>query len=1149
MLKPPSDLMPSDPQWYQDAVIYEIHVRAFADSNGDGIGDFNGLIEKLDYLQDLGVTALWLLPFYPSPLRDGGYDIADYTNINPSYGTKRDFLRLMREAHRRGLRVITELVLNHTSSEHAWFQRARRAPAGSKWRNFYVWNEAPDRYNEARIIFKDFETSNWAWDPVAKAYYWHRFYSHQPDLNFDNPDVHKAMLEVVDYWFDLGVDGMRLDAVPYLYERPGTSCENLPETHGFLKKLRAHVDARYADRMLLAEANQWPEDAAAYFGAGDECHMNFHFPLMPRMFMALQLEDSFPIVDILRQTPTIPPACQWATFLRNHDELTLEMVTDEDRDYMYRVYAEDRTARINLGIRRRLAPLLKRRRRVELMTALLFSLPGTPVLYYGDEIGMGDNIYLGDRDGVRTPMQWSGDRNAGFSRANPQRLYLPVIIDPEYHYEAINVEAQQNNSSSLLWWHKRLIALRKQYKVFGRGAIEFLQPDNRKVLAFTRQHEGETALVVANMSRFCQYAELDLSAFEGCQPVELFGKTRFPVIRKDPYVVTLGPHHIFWFVLGSPKVPQVESRGEPPALQVKASWHELWGEARRAEFARALFGYVAERRWFRGKARPFKEATLVDWVPLPRERADHGLALVRVEYNDASPDETYVVPLAFAGGARAEREAQQRRAALVARVEGGPAAGVLYDAAYDAAFADLLLEQLRRRATTPGERGQLAATTYRGFKEIVNGGGALEPRVPDVEQSNSTIVFGDRLLLKLYRVAEEGPNAEQEVGRFFNERAEFAHAPPVVGAVEYRARGREAAAIAVAQRFVPNRGDAWHVTLDELDRYYERVLTASAESPPHPSRPAAALGERAGAAEPPPAMAALLGTYLSTARLLGRRTAEMHAALASEPDDPAFAPEPFTLMYQQSVFQSAHALLVRTFQALRRQLASLDDETAGRARALLDREADIDARLRALVQPKLEGRRVRIHGDYHLGQVLSTGDDFLIVDFEGEPARHLVERRYKRSSLRDVAGMVRSFHYAATTSLRRGRVRPEDALALRPWGEAWADWVSHAFVGAYFEALRDSPVVPDDDATRARMLSFYLLEKCIYEIGYELNSRPAWLPVPLLGLERLLAPGSPAAAPAAHHRPSIGAADEPPEGGPPSQRGARLTTNKPTPNE
>ncbi|HSP55550.1 MAG TPA: maltose alpha-D-glucosyltransferase, partial [Dehalococcoidia bacterium] len=517
-------LLEDDPFWYRDAIIYETHVRAFSDSDGDGIGDFRGLTQKLDYLQDLGITAIWLLPFYPSPLKDDGYDIADYTNVHQNYGTLRDFMVFLREAHTRGIRVITELVLNHTSDQHPWFQRARRSAPDSRWRNFYVWSDTTEKYKSARIIFKDFESSNWAWDPIANSHYWHRVYSHQPDLNFDNPETKEALFNVLDFWLDAGVDGLRLDAVPYLYEREGTSCENLPETHGALKELRRHVDRGYPNRMLLAEANQWPEDAISYFGDGDECHMAFHFPVMPRLFMAVQMEDRFPIVDILNQTPPIPDGCQWGLFLRNHDELTLEMVTDEDRDYMYRVYAEERQARINLGIRRRLAPLLgNNRRRIELMNGLLFSLPGTPIIYYGDEIGMGDNIYLGDRNSVRTPMQWSGDRNAGFSRANPQSLFLPVTIDPEYHYETVNVEAQQNNPHSLLWWMKRLIALRKRYRAFSRGSIEFLFPDNRKVLTFIRRFEGETILVVANLSRFVQYVELDLSAFRGRRPVELFG--------------------------------------------------------------------------------------------------------------------------------------------------------------------------------------------------------------------------------------------------------------------------------------------------------------------------------------------------------------------------------------------------------------------------------------------------------------------------------------------------------------------------------------------------------------------------------------------------------------------------------------------------
>ena len=501
-----------DPLWYQDAVVYQLHVRAFADGDGDGIGDFAGLTAKLDYLADLGVTALWLLPFYPSPLRDGGYDIADYVDVNPVYGDLAAFRRFLKEAHRRGLRVITELVINHTSDQHPWFQRARRAAPGTTARNFYVWSDTPERYREARIIFQDFETSNWSWDPVADAYYWHRFYHHQPDLNFEEPAVRRAVVEAMDFWLKMGVDGLRLDAVPYLFEAEGTNCENLPATHAFLKELRAHVDAHFAGRMLLAEANQWPDDAVAYFGEGDECHMAFHFPVMPRLYMALQQEDRFPVIDILEQTPAIPANCQWATFLRNHDELTLEMVTDEDRDAMVRVYAADPRARINLGIRRRLAPLLGNdRRRIELMNALLFSLPGTPVVYYGDEIGMGDNIFLGDRDGVRTPMQWSADRNGGFSRANPQRLFLPVISDPEYRFEAVNVEAQEGNSHSLLWWTRRLIALRRRHPAFSRGDVVFLKPANHRVLAFLRRQGEELILVAANLSRFVQHVELDLA--------------------------------------------------------------------------------------------------------------------------------------------------------------------------------------------------------------------------------------------------------------------------------------------------------------------------------------------------------------------------------------------------------------------------------------------------------------------------------------------------------------------------------------------------------------------------------------------------------------------------------------------------------------
>src|SRR5947207_3325469 len=634
----PVELDP-DPLWYKDAIIYELHVKTFSDSNGDGIGDFRGLIDKLDYLQELGVTALWLLPFYPSPMRDDGYDIADYYDVNPNFGTLEDFSAFLTAAHERGLRVITELVINHTSDQNPWFQKSRRGAPGSREREMYVWSDTPEKYKDARIIFKDFETSNWSWDPVAKAYYWHRFYSHQPDLNFDNPEVHEAVEKVLDFWLSMGVDGLRLDAVPYLYEREGTSSENLRETHEYLVKLRAHVDEKFSGRMLLAEANQWPEDAVAYFGKGDESHMNFHFPLMPRMFMSLQMEDRFPIIDILEQTPPIPETCQWAMFLRNHDELTLEMVTDEERDYMWRVYANDPTARINLGIRRRLAPLLANsRRKIELLNILLFSMPGTPVLYYGDEIGMGDNFYLGDRNGCRTPMQWSADRNAGFSKANPQQLYLPITIDPEYHYEAINVENQQKNLSSLLWWMRRVIAMRKNYKAFSRGSLEFLFPENPKVLVFLRRYEDETIVVVVNLSRFAQSAEMDLSAFVGCVPVEVFSRNPFPPIKKSPYIITLGPHTHYWFVLQSPSAgSRARKRARTPTIAAAPALSELLSGSSRRDLERTILpSYITGCRWFGPKARTIRELRIIDDPLILPHPAGARHVLIEVNYTEGS---------------------------------------------------------------------------------------------------------------------------------------------------------------------------------------------------------------------------------------------------------------------------------------------------------------------------------------------------------------------------------------------------------------------------------------------------------------------------------------------------------------------------------
>ncbi|HWQ14049.1 MAG TPA: maltose alpha-D-glucosyltransferase, partial [Roseiflexaceae bacterium] len=816
---------PGDPLWYKDAIIYELHVRAFYDSDGDGIGDFKGLTEKLDYLQDLGVTAVWVLPFYPSPLKDDGYDIADYTAVNPVYGDMKDVRAFIREAHRRGLQVITELVCNHTSDQHPWFQRARRAPPGSSLRNFYVWSDTPTRYKETRIIFKDFEPSNWTFDHVAGAYYWHRFYHHQPDLNFDNPAVHRAIFQVLDFWMKMGVDGLRLDAIPYLYERDGTSNENLPETHAFLKKLRRYIDERYTNRMLLSEANQWPEDVVHYFGDGDECHMNFHFPLMPRLYMAIYMESRFPIIDILNQTPPIPESAQWALFLRNHDELTLEMVTDEERDYMWRVYADDPRARINLGIRRRLAPLLQNnRRRIELMNGLLLSLPGTPVLYYGDEIGMGDNIYLGDRNGVRTPMQWSPDRNAGFSQANRQQLYLPVITDPEYHYEAVNVATQQRNPSSLLWWMKRLIALRKRYRAFGRGSIAFLHPENRKVLAFVRSYEEERILVVANLSRFAQGVELDLAEFRGLAPVELFGRVSFPPIDERPYFVTLGPHEFFWFAL-EPVAPDIAraERGALPTLATDGKWEGMLAGERAAS---ALADYIRSRPWFQGAGRRLKEAVLAGVLPIPGVQAR--LALVRLDYTEGDP-QMYAAPLAFAAGETAERLRRDAPQALIAAARAGGAEGVLYDAIYDPATVRALVETVAGRRRVPATRGVLVGTALRAIRPADVA--AAEGHLTYLEDRNTTVLLGDRLVLKLFRRLDEGMHPELELGRALAEDARFPHVAPLAGSLEYRPERDEPIALVVLHRYVPNEGDARQKALDALGLFLEQQAAAGPEAP------------------------------------------------------------------------------------------------------------------------------------------------------------------------------------------------------------------------------------------------------------------------------------------------------------------------------
>jgi maltose alpha-D-glucosyltransferase/alpha-amylase len=1107
-----SALLEDNPQWYKDAVVYEVHVRAFCDGNGDGIGDFPGLTEKLDYLQDLGVTVLWLLPFYPSPLKDDGYDLADYHNIHADYGTLHDFKHFLYEAHERGIRVITELVINHTSDQHPWFQRARVAKPGSRARDFYVWNDNQDKYQEARIIFKDFELSNWSWDPVAKAYFWHRFYSHQPDLNFDNPDVRKALMGVLDFWLEMGVDGMRLDAVPYLYEREGTNCENLAETHNFLKQLRQYIDKKYHNRMLLAEANQWPEDAVTYFGSGDECHMAFHFPVMPRLFMSVHMEDRFPIIDILDQTPAIPDSCQWALFLRNHDELTLEMVTDEDRDYMYKVYATDPRARINLGIRRRLAPLLgNNRRKMELLNSLLFSLPGTPVIYYGDELGMGDNIYLGDRNGVRTPMQWSADRNAGFSRANPQRLYLPVIIDPEHHYETVNVEAQQQNPSSLLWWMKRLVLLRKNYQSFGRGSLEFLYPDNHKVLVFIRRFQDEIILVVANLSRFVNYVELDLAAYKGMVPVELFGHTRFPTIGELPYFLTLGPHSFYWFKLEQARISETRSAAEgfePARLEIADSWENiLYGRAR-AALERAFPDYLLTCRWFGGKAQPIRSVRNVDIVPFSIDSVTAFFTTWEVQYT-GGPPETYLLPLAFAAGDRAFELRQTHPQSVVAQLKikdkSVETEGVLYDALYDPQFCKALLASVKRGRRLKGDNAEIHAQPSKSFRTLAGDAEAtLEPSLMRGEQSNTSIVYGDRFILKFFRRASEGLNPDVEIGRFITEKTAFANVPPLAGFLEMRKQQGEPATLGILQGLVINQGDAWHYTLDSLGRYFEEVLTRhpGPEASVIPGKPLAEVA----AQETPQLVRELMGPYLSSALLLGQRTGELHKALASDVKDPAFAPEPFTALYRRSLYQSFRTLADQSLSLLETRLPGLPEQTRPEAAKILKLESAIIDRLRQILDRKMTGSRIRIHGDFHLGQVLYTGKDFVIIDFEGEPARPITERRLKRSPLRDVAGMLRSFNYAALSKLRNNSVRPEDAAQLKPWARFWDFWVSASFVKGYLETTTNASFLPKSQDEFNLMLSIYVLEKAIYELAYELNNRPDWADVPVAGILQIVQP-------------------------------------------
>ncbi len=1089
--------------WYKDAVIYELHIKAFRDGNGDGIGDIQGIMEKLDYLQDLGVTAIWLLPFYPSPLRDDGYDIADYYKINPSYGDIKEFKLLLKEAHKRNLKIITELVINHTSDQHPWFQRARKAPAGSAHRDYYVWSDNPEKYNEVRIIFQDFEKSNWTWDPVAKQYYWHRFFHHQPDLNYDNPLVQEEVFKIIDFWCKMGVDGFRLDAVPYLFEREGTNCENLPETHEFLKKLRKHVDDHFPGTLLLAEANMWPEDSAAYFGDGDECQMNYHFPVMPRMFMSLQMEDRYPITDIFDQTPDIPETCQWAIFLRNHDELTLEMVTDEERDYMYKVYVKDPKARINLGIRHRLAPLMENnRKKVELLNYLLFTLPGTPVLYYGDEIGMGDNYYLGDRDGVRTPMQWTADRNAGFSESNPQKLYLPLILDPLYHYSSVNVELQSANTSSLLWFMKRLVSIRKRYKAFSRGNMKFIKTDNPKILAFTRSWEDENMLIIANLSRHSQAVELDIEHFKGHVPVEIFSRNHFPVIKDDLYFFTLGPNDCQCFVL---EKSYADAVGEYtlPDMSLRR-WKDLLDKKIIETLEnKVLPAYLMRLRWFGGKGRSVERMQIIDHAQIPLEQNSVISLLIEVSYQEGLPD-IYHLPVAFGTGQLSHKFQENCPQAVMATITLDGQEGVLYDAIYGLDMQQAIIERIAYNQHIPLKNGELIFSGNKMLKKYLNDNDKIRPRVLSGEMSNTSLTYDNTYFLKFYRKVDKATNPDLEVNQFLSKTAKFKHIPALTGSITWRS-GKETMVLAMMQEMVQNSKDAWEYMLDRLNNFNDLILS-NTDISSIPTAKAGSLTEPVPYEKIPEGLKELLEAQVAeSVKQLGIRTGEMHLALASSKDNPDFKPEDFSLHYQRSLYSGLQSLVRSTFQSLSKNLKKLPVETRKEAEEVLQMKDDILKELKKIYSKKIDVTKIRIHGDYHLGQVLFTGKDFYILDFEGEPARSYSERRLKRTAIRDVAGMIRSFHYVAFGSLfLDNQIREEDINKLIPFVEEWYHYMSGFFIKSYLETVKGSPIVPKDKADLQILLNTFLLQKAIYELGYELNNRPAWVMIPLRGIKSIM---------------------------------------------
>jgi maltose alpha-D-glucosyltransferase/alpha-amylase len=1031
--------------WFKDAIFYQVHPKTFYDSNADGFGDFAGLTEKLDYLQQLGVTALWVMPFYQSPLRDGGYDISDYRAIDPTYGTVEEFQSFVDAAHDRGLRVVTELVINHTSDQHPWFQRARAAPEGSPERDFYVWSDTVEKFKDARIIFIDTEVSNWTFDPVAKKYYWHRFFSHQPDLNYDNPLVLQEVLSVMRYWLDMGVDGLRLDAIPYLIERDGTNCENLPETHDVIKAVRTAMEAEYPDRLLLAEANQWPEDTATYFANGDECHMAFHFPLMPRMYMALAQEDRHPVTDIMRQTPEIPPNCQWGIFLRNHDELTLEMVTSRDRDYLWSFYASDIRMRSNLGIRRRLAPLLENdRRKIEFMLLLLLSFPGTPFLYYGDEIGMGDNIYLGDRDGVRTPMQWSPDRNGGFSRAHPGRLFLPINQDPVYGSDVINVEAQAASPFSLLNWMRKMIFLRRQHTaVFARGTLRFLYPRNRKVLAYLREFEGERILCVANVSRAPQAVELDLIEFNGFTPTEMTGQTNFPPIGELPYLLTLPAYGAFWFRLtaedesedqapAAPELFTLVQRGAPETL--------LTGRELQTLEEVALPAFLGRQPWFRPNRADIDTVHYRAAVRLPGEAdAPVGLAVfdVRLKTAEAGP---CLLPLSLA--AEVTDDLLPR---AIAQVRKFNQVGLVIDALESPGFGAAIQKAAIENWSAQFSDG--AALRFAGTEDLP---AHLEAARIEARNAKETtldadpgraVAVGDHLVVRLFRYPVPGPRVEVDVARFLWAQG-FRNVPRSFGTLVHTARDGTQSVLMALFAFVRNQGSARSRIADSVRRELEAAALLPADAQFETEH--------------------MFGSVARFAQIIGQRTAELHALLGNS-EDSRFNAEPYGQSGFETYRENVIAIIETAFRVLQDTPSRIGNRLLARRRPLL-------AAVRA-ASPKLEGTvKALVHGNLDLSRILVVQDDVVLSGLGVPQSSPGQDMHYKRPTLEDLAAIIHSFATLAGEVVDDLVKRmPESAAAIRRLA---TEWQAHfqASVFAAYEAA-GGHVTPDPDLLRLVLIA------------------------------------------------------------------------------